>query len=87
MNHIHTRTTKNDIGTLADEDQIVATMLRSDRFDEVDNRLTSSCIELDMAVITNHTSSANVAADRLTPDRCNLSVTRHRQSHNQRHHQ
>ena len=53
MNHIHTRTTKNDIGTLADEDQIVATMLRSDRFDEVDNRLTSSCIELDMTVIAN----------------------------------
>ncbi len=53
MNHIHTRATKNDIGTLADEDQIVATMLRSDRFDEVDNRLTSSCIELDMTVIAN----------------------------------
>ena len=37
MNHIHTRATKNDIGTLVNEDQIVATMLRSDGFDEVDD--------------------------------------------------
>ena len=37
MNHIHTRATKNDIGALVNEDQIVATMLRSDRFDEVDD--------------------------------------------------
>ncbi len=29
----HTRATKNDIGTLADEDQIVATMLRSNGLD------------------------------------------------------
>ncbi len=27
-------------------------MLRSDRFDEVDDRLTSSCIELGIAVVT-----------------------------------
>ena len=46
MNHIHTRATKNDIVALVNEDQIVATVLRSDRFDEVDDRLTSSCIEL-----------------------------------------
>ena len=28
MNHIHTRATKNDVGALINEDQIVATMLQ-----------------------------------------------------------
>ena len=87
MNHIHTRATKNDIGTLVNEDQIVATMLRSDRFDEVDNRLTSSCIELDIAVIANDDIVTKVGRRSPRLNVCTLSVTRHRQSHNQRHHQ
>ena len=37
MNHIATRTTKHDIVTLVNEDQIIATMLRSNGFDEVDD--------------------------------------------------
>ena len=45
-------------------------MLRSDRFDEVNNRLTSSCIELGIAVVTDDDIVAGVSRNELTGIQC-----------------
>ena len=74
MNDIHTRATKNDIWAFINEDQIVATMLRSNGFDEVNDWLTGCCIEVCVAVVADDDIVTDVSRNELTSCRVDLVV-------------